>query len=163
MRKTDLINKISSKKKVRSVKSMQLLDEQSSVYFNFINSLNSEATKKSYKFCIEKFLGYYKLDLELFLKLPQEEMFNFIIKYLVNKKISKKYKDVVIAPVKHACEINDVILNWESKSSFGDKIKVRPVNFSTEHKNMLSNLHAIISKGYLSIESKNDKLLTLKN
>jgi len=43
-------------------------------------------------------------------------------------------------------------LNWESKSSFGGNIKLRPINFSTEHKNILSNLHAIISKGYLAIE-----------
>jgi len=54
----------------------------------------------------------------------------------------------------------DESLNWESKSSFGDNIKIRPVNFSTEHKNMLSNLHAMISKGYLAIEEKHDKLLT---
>ena len=54
----------------------------------------------------------------------------------------------------------DESLNWESKQSFGDNIKIRPVNFSTEHKNMLSNLHAIISKGYLAIEERHDKLLT---
>lgn len=54
----------------------------------------------------------------------------------------------------------DESLNWESKSNFGDNIKIRPVNFSTGHKNMLSNLHAIISKGYLAIEEKHDKLLT---
>ena len=38
--------------------------------------------------------------------------------------------------------------------------KIRPVNFSTEHRNMLSNLHAIISKGYLAINEKHDKLIT---
>lgn len=54
----------------------------------------------------------------------------------------------------------DESLNWESKSSFGPTVKIRPVNFSTEHRNMLSNLHAIISKSYLAIEEKHDKLLT---
>jgi len=54
----------------------------------------------------------------------------------------------------------DESLNWESKQSFGDNIKIRPVNFSTEHKDMLSNLHAIISKGYLAIPKEHDKLLT---
>ena len=54
----------------------------------------------------------------------------------------------------------DESLNWKSKSSFGPNIKIRPVNFSTEHRNMLSNLHAIISKGYLAIEPKHHKLLT---
>lgn len=54
----------------------------------------------------------------------------------------------------------DESLNWESKQSFGPNTRIRPVNFSTEHRNMLSNLHAIISKGYLAIEEKHDKLLT---
>ena len=54
----------------------------------------------------------------------------------------------------------DESLSWESKSSFGPNIKIRPINFSTEHRNMLSNLHAIISKAYLAIEPKHDKLLT---
>ena len=51
-------------------------------------------------------------------------------------------------------------LNREIKQSFGDNIKIRPINFSTEHRNMLSSLYAIISKGYLAIEEKHDKLLT---
>ena len=38
--------------------------------------------------------------------------------------------------------------------------KIRPVNFSTEHRNMLSNLHAMISKSYLAIEERYYKLLT---
>ena len=43
---------------------------------------------------------------------------------------------------------------------FGPNIKIRPVNFSLQNiSNMLSNLHAIISKGYLAIEEKHDKLL----
>ena len=34
------------------------------------------------------------------------------------------------------------------------------MNFSTEHKNMLSNLHAVVTKGYLAIPEKYYKLLT---
>ena len=70
---------------------MQILDEESKAYFNFINSLNSESTRNSYKFCLEKFLIYYKLDLSSFLKLPTEEMSDLIIKYLVDKKIWSQY------------------------------------------------------------------------
>ena len=54
----------------------------------------------------------------------------------------------------------DEPLTWESKTSFGPNTRIRPVNFSTEQRNILSNLHAIISKGYLAIEEKHDKLLT---
>ncbi len=51
-------------------------------------------------------------------------------------------------------------LSWESNESFDDTTRIRPVNFNTEHKNMLSNLHAVISKSYLAIDPKYDKLLT---
>lgn len=52
-----------------SVKSIQGFDEKSNAYFNFINSLNFELTRKSYEFCIEKFLNHYRTDLEFLLKL----------------------------------------------------------------------------------------------
>jgi hypothetical protein len=55
---------------------------------------------------------------------------------------------------------DEPLTGWESKTTFGPTIRIRPVNFSTEHRNMLSNLHAVISKGYLAIEEKHDKLLT---
>jgi len=51
-------------------------------------------------------------------------------------------------------------LSWESSESFGQNIKIRPVNFNTEHKNMLSNLHALVSKEFLAIDPKYDKLIT---
>ena len=52
-------------------------------------------------------------------------------------------------------------LSWESKQSFGSNVKIRPVNFSTEHKNMLSNLHVMVSKSYLAIEERHGKLLKI--
>ena len=53
-------------------------------------------------------------------------------------------------------------LYWEKTTDFGhnSNIRIRPVNFSTEHKNMLSNLHAVVTKGYLAIPEKYDKLIT---
>ena len=51
-------------------------------------------------------------------------------------------------------------LSWESNESFDDTTRIRPVNFNTEHRNMLSNLHAVASKGYIAIDPKYDKLLT---
>ena len=52
-------------------------------------------------------------------------------------------------------------LDWETTDdSSPELMKIIPVNFNTEHKNMLGNLHAVVSKGYLAIDSKYDKLLT---
>jgi hypothetical protein len=55
---------------------------------------------------------------------------------------------------------DEPLTGWETAKVFGPNIVIRPVNFSTEHRNMLSNLHTIISKGYLAIEEQHDKLLT---
>ncbi len=59
---------------------MQILD-QNDVYYNFINSLYSEYTKKYYKFCLEK------------------------------SSVIKQYKNLMSASLKHACEISDIVLN----------------------------------------------------
>ncbi len=118
MRKDDLIKKISSKNTVSSIKSMQLSDEQSEPYFNLINSLNSESTRESYKFCLEKFLSHNKLGLTAFLRTPHDEMTSLIIKYFVDKKISKQYKNLMNATLKHACGINDFVLNWKKIKKF---------------------------------------------
>ena len=41
-----------------------------------------------------------------------------------------------------------------------DNMKVIPVNFGTEHKQLPSHLHVMISKEYLAIPEKHDKLIT---
>ncbi|MDW0341274.1 MAG: tyrosine-type recombinase/integrase, partial [Nitrososphaeraceae archaeon] len=114
MHKGDLITNITDP----IVKSMQVLEEQSRAYFNFINSLNSESTRNSYKFCLEKFLSNYKLDLVSFLRLPEQDITNLIIKYLVDKKVCRQYKNLITATLKHACEINDIVLNWKKIKKF---------------------------------------------
>jgi hypothetical protein len=87
----DLIN--SSHLECCASSPMQVLDENSQVFYNFINSLHSDSTKESYRFCLEKFLNNYEIDLLYFLKLPQQDMTNLIIKYLVDKKVSRQYKN----------------------------------------------------------------------
>jgi len=48
----------------------------------------------------------------------------------------------------------DESLSWTDGSKIGEVspevMKVLPVNFSTEHKNMLSHLHLLVNKEYLS-------------
>jgi integrase len=87
-------------------------------YFNFVNSLNSKFTKKVYIYRLGQFLSYYKLDLNKFLKLPQQKMTNMIIEYLVQMKVSKQTKNVIFFAIKHACEINDIILNFKRINKF---------------------------------------------
>lgn len=51
-------------------------------------------------------------------------------------------------------------LDWDPKTAGSDSMKVVPVNFGTEHKQLLSHLHVVVSKGYLAIPEKHDKLIT---
>jgi hypothetical protein len=53
----------------------------------------------------------------------------------------------------------DESLYWETNDASPELMKIIPVNFNTEHKTMLSNLHSVVSKGYLAIDPKYDKLL----
>jgi hypothetical protein len=52
-------------------------------------------------------------------------------------------------------------LNWESnKQSVNPEVmNVLPVNFATEHKQMLTHLHMLINKEYLCIPKQHFKLI----
>jgi integrase len=100
-----------------------LVQQEKEAYFNFVNSINSDVTRKNYEYCLSKFLKYCNLDLDSLLKLPQLELSNLIIKYLVSQKISSQYKTVIMATIKHACEMNDVILNWKKLKKFSKSEK----------------------------------------
>jgi integrase len=86
--------------------------------FNFENSINSSETRKQYTYRLEEFLSYCKHDLHGFLKLPVQEITNLIIKYLVEKKVSKASKAIIFFSIKHACEMNDILLNWKKIRKF---------------------------------------------
>ena len=88
------------------------------VYSNFVNSINSDQTRRMYEYSLSKFLKHYDIDFDSFLKLSRQEISNFITDYLVNKKISRQYKIVIFSAIKHACEMNDVILNWKKLKKF---------------------------------------------
>ena len=53
----------------------------------------------------------------------------------------------------------DESLSWDKDSVNPDVMKVLPVNFSTEHKQMLAHLHMLINKEYLAIPKEYDKLI----
>ena len=89
-----------------------------SAYDNFVNSINSEQTKEQYEYCLKQFLKFCQMDLDSFLKLPQDEIPNLIVNYLLQRKLSRQYKMVIFSAIKHACEMNDVILNWKKMKKF---------------------------------------------
>ena len=53
----------------------------------------------------------------------------------------------------------DESLNWDKDSVNPDLMRVLPVNFATEHKQMLAHLHMLINKEYLAIPKEFDKVI----
>ena len=52
-------------------------------------------------------------------------------------------------------------LSWESRKQGPnpETMKILPVNFATEHKQMLAHLHMLVNKEYLAIPKEFDKLI----
>ena len=52
-------------------------------------------------------------------------------------------------------------LEWDPDEVSPDSMRVIPINFGTQHKNLLSHTQTMISKGYLAVPEKgNEQLLT---
>jgi integrase len=97
---------------------MQVQPQQQERYSNFVNSINSDQTREKYEYTLNQFLEHYEMDLDSFLRLSQKEISDLIINYLLRRKISKQYKNLICSAIKHACEMNDVILNWKKIKKF---------------------------------------------
>ena len=54
----------------------------------------------------------------------------------------------------------DESLDWDTKDVSPELMKIIPVNFTTEHKSMLSHLHVMINKNHLAISKQHEKLIT---
>ena len=54
----------------------------------------------------------------------------------------------------------DESLDWDTKDVSPELMKIVPVNFTTEHKSMLSHLHVMVNKNYLAIPKQHEKLIT---
>jgi len=50
-------------------------------------------------------------------------------------------------------------LSWDSKTASPQTMQVIPVNFATEHKQMLEKLHQFVSQKYLAVPEEHDKLI----
>jgi hypothetical protein len=95
---------------------MQLLESAS--WSNLKDSLNSDLTRKNYEYCLNRFLLYCDLDLESLLKLEPQNITSLIIKYISKLRLSFQYKNEILYAIKHACEMNDVLLNWRKIKKF---------------------------------------------
>ncbi len=85
---------------------------------NFRDSINSDLTRQTYEYCLNRFLLYCDTDVESLLKLEPQKITNLIIKYISDLRLSFQFKNQILCAIKHACEMNDVLLNWKKIKKF---------------------------------------------
>ena len=100
-------------------------NEDNEAYFNFINSIKSESTKKVYEGNIRLFMKFCDVsDLEELLNIDAQKS---IIKYVISLKELKLAGNTIksrLNPVFHFFEMNDVSLNKKKINTFkGEFIK----------------------------------------
>ena len=107
---------------------MLRLGDSKRPYENFINSIGSEYTKRSYKYHLGKFMVTHpKLTVEAFLQLPINQIEEMIIDYIIELKkegLSSIYIRLKLSAIRHLCVMNDVRINTEKIAKFiGERIK----------------------------------------
>jgi integrase len=97
------------------------------LYTNFIESIKAEATKKQYKFCLEKYIqaigGTNSLLRQNETKLIEAQIINYVVN-LKKQRYSGSYISCHLAAIFHFYTMNDIILNKKKISMFiGTKVK----------------------------------------
>jgi hypothetical protein len=105
-----------------------LVKNDSETYRNFISSVDSEVTKKNYRFVFSKFMifcnveeGNYDKMLQFDQKTLEGKIRDYTIHLKVDKKLAYNSINLYIAAISHFYQMNDVVLNWKKLSTFKGK------------------------------------------
>ncbi|MGA9841346.1 MAG: hypothetical protein WBQ25_03440 [Nitrososphaeraceae archaeon] len=127
--------------------------DQSGAYKNFIGSLDSEESKRCYRFSLSYFMGFCKLTLyEEIIKIDQPKLEGVIRDYIIHlrqdKKLSPASISAYIAALAHFCEMNDITIRSRKlkkfKGKFRDIIEYRP--YTTEQIKKLVDVASLRDK-----------------
>jgi integrase len=110
-------------------------------YHNFINSLQTEATKEGYRHALVRFMKYFQIkDTDTLIKLPRQDIESYLIKYFEQQRQSNRSKssmEVVMFAVQHFCIINDILINIKKISKFKRSLKNKNTDFAYSHAEIL--------------------------
>jgi integrase len=105
-----------------------LVKNDSETYRNFISSVDSEVTKKNYRFVFSKFMMFCNIDegdYDKMLQFDQKTLEGKIRDYTIHLKVDKKFAynsiNLYIAAVSHFYQMNDFVLNWKKLATFKGK------------------------------------------
>jgi integrase len=102
--------------------------EESNAYRNFINTVDSAATKESYCYILSKFMGFcnvHQQEYDKMLLFEPKQLEGLISGYITHLKTDKKLSynsiNLYYAAISHFYQMNDVTLNWKKLSKFKGK------------------------------------------
>jgi integrase len=91
--------------------SQSLAVDESKAYFNFINSIKSEYTKRNYRDALLRFLQHYQMDIRTLAKTSPKDIEALLIDYIVylkRKKRSLSLLNLITSAITHFCVMNDI-------------------------------------------------------
>jgi integrase len=119
---------------------------QGTAYFNFIESLHSDSTKRNYAYGLKHFLTHIQLkDPEQLLAISLDSLEDMIKKYLVfltQVHKSNALARVNLAAIRHFCRMNKVKLDWELIYQFKGKRRAKGKDEAYLHQD-INNLLAV--------------------
>ena len=129
-------------------------------YANFVNSLDSEASRRSYLNSFSRFMRFYGLDsYSDMLALATDDLHSlkrleglirdFIVHMRENKKLASATVMVYSASVAHFYEMNDVTINWKRLKKFKGKLRKTVEDLPYTRKQIKALLRSSIAKGSL--------------
>jgi integrase len=100
--------------------------EQSEAYKNFINSINSDETRKVYRYSFSYFTSFCKItNFDDILTQRQQVLEGLIRDYIIHlrheRRLSPATVSVYLAAITHFCQMNDVSMNWKKLKKFKAK------------------------------------------
>jgi integrase len=121
---------MSPNKQPSRTETIQQMANQSEAYRNFIDSINSEASRYEYAKNIRYFLDFTGAgDYDSLLEIDQQQIETKIRDYIVYLRQTKRLAPATVSnyvsPIVHFFEMNNCILNWKRLKKF--KAKHRPV------------------------------------
>lgn len=118
---------------------------QGNAYFNFIESLHSESTKRNYAYGLKHFLTHHKLkDPQEILSIPLdslEEMIKKYVVYLTNVHKSSGMARVNLGALRHFCKMNKIKLDWDLIYAFKGKSRIKGKDKAYSHE----EIHKLLS------------------
>src|SRR5215831_18994612 len=109
--------------------SLQVKIEQSDAYKNFVNSLDSEDSKRTYLNSFPLFMKFCGVNTyqEMLDIQPIKKLEDLIRDYIIHLKTDKKTSPSTImtysAAIAHFYEMNDVVINWRKLKKFKGKMR----------------------------------------